>query len=52
MQYLPLLGKHLKDDDVVEVLEWADAEVVYDFDRTHENMPTSIGPRPRVVASS
>jgi hypothetical protein len=39
MQYLPLLGKHLKDDDIVDVLEWADAEVIYDFDRTHENMP-------------
>jgi hypothetical protein len=39
MKYLPLLGKHLKDDDVIDVLEWADVEVVYDFDRTHENIP-------------
>jgi len=28
----------LKDDDVVEVLECHDINVIYDFDRTHENM--------------
>jgi hypothetical protein len=39
MEFLPLLGKHLKDDEVIEVLEWANMEVVYDFDRLHENTP-------------
>ncbi len=39
MQFLLLLGKKLKDDDVVDVLECSDMEVVYHFDRTHENMP-------------
>jgi hypothetical protein len=29
----------LKDDAVIEVLEIGDIEVVYDFDRLHENQP-------------
>lgn len=33
-----LLGKQLKDDEVVEVLEFHEIEVIYDFDRTHENI--------------
>ena len=34
-----LLGRMLKDDDVLEVLEAYEVEtVVYDFDRNHENM--------------
>jgi len=39
MKFLPLLGKRLKDDEVVDVLENAEMEVVYDFDRLHENAP-------------
>ena len=39
MNSLSLIGRHLKDDDVVEVLEDFDMTVEYDFDRSHENMP-------------
>ncbi len=39
MKFLPLLGKRLKDDEIIDILERADIEVVYDFDRLHENMP-------------
>ena len=39
MKILPLLRKHLKDDEIVEMLEHLDAEVIYDFDRSNENMP-------------
>ena len=39
MQLLPLLGKQLKDDVVIEVLEGFGMEVVYDFDRLHEGQP-------------
>jgi hypothetical protein len=39
MQLLPLLGQHLKDDDVIDVLEGFEMEVVYDFDRLHEGQP-------------
>ena len=39
MKFLSLIGKHLKDDDIIELLEDFDAVVVYDFDRLHENMP-------------
>jgi len=39
MNFLPLLGKRLKDDEVTDVLESAQIEVVYDFDRLHENVP-------------
>ena len=39
MHFLPLLGKRLKDDEVLELLEDHDIEVVYDFDRLHENTP-------------
>ena len=33
-----LLGRQLKDDEVVEVLDAQDMQVVYDFDRSHENL--------------
>jgi hypothetical protein len=33
-----LLGLQLKDDKVIELLELRDMQVVYDFDRTHENL--------------
>jgi hypothetical protein len=39
MQILPLLLKPLKDDAILEILDWSDAEVIYDFDRSHENIP-------------
>lgn len=39
MKFLPLLGKQLKDDAVIAVLEGSKMEVVYDFDRVHENQP-------------
>lgn len=39
MQFLPLLGKHLKGDDVIEVLEAFDMKVTYDFDRLNEGQP-------------
>ena len=39
MKFLPLLGKKLKDDEVIEILDGLDMEVIYIFDRSHENMP-------------
>ncbi len=38
MQFTALLGKALKDEQVVEVLENFDMSVTYDFDRSHENI--------------
>jgi hypothetical protein len=39
MNFLPLLGTALKSDELLDFLEMHDVEVIYDFDRTHENMP-------------
>ncbi len=39
MKYLDLLGKQLKSDDVIDVLECDDLDVIYSFDRLHENQP-------------
>jgi hypothetical protein len=39
MTILSLLGKSLKDDDVIELLEVYRADVIYEFDRLHENSP-------------
>ena len=39
MKYLDLLGKQLKSDDVIDVLESDDLDVIYLFDRLHENSP-------------
>jgi len=39
MEFLPLLGKQLKDDEVIDLLEWWEADVIYDFDRLHEGQP-------------
>jgi hypothetical protein len=36
MKFIPLLGKRLKDDEIIEILESLDLEVIYDFDRLHE----------------
>lgn len=39
MKYIDLLGKKLKSDDVIDVLECGDLDVIYAFDRLHENQP-------------
>ena len=39
MKLIDLLGRPLKDDDVVRLLEDCDMRVVYEFDRLHENAP-------------
>lgn len=39
MHLLPLLGKPLKDDDVINILEDMEMDVIYDFDRLHEGQP-------------
>ena len=39
MDLSALLGHKLKDDDVIEILEGYDIEVVYEFDRLHDNLP-------------
>lgn len=36
MDFEALLGRQLKDDDIIEILEEEDMEVIYIFDRTHE----------------
>ncbi|WP_028104296.1 hypothetical protein [Pseudoduganella violaceinigra] len=35
------LGLNLKSDEVIELLDSLDMQVVYDFDRLHENTPDS-----------
>lgn len=39
MKYIDLLGQHLKSEDVIDILESDDLDVVYAFDRLHENQP-------------
>jgi hypothetical protein len=39
MKYLPLLGESLKSDEIIDLLELHDVDVIYDFDRLHENIP-------------
>src|SRR5689334_14803646 len=39
MKYLPLLGKALKSDELIDLFETHDIEVIYEYDRTHENLP-------------
>ena len=36
MQLITLLGLGLKSDEIIEILEYFDLSVVYDFDRLHE----------------
>jgi len=38
MKYLDLLGIALKDDRLCDLFETYDVEVVYEYDRTHENL--------------
>ena len=39
MQIAPLLNANLKGQSLVELLELWDCDVVYDYDRLHENTP-------------
>lgn len=39
MKYLDLLGVELKSDVLCDLFETHDVEVVYEYDRTHENLP-------------
>lgn len=39
MKFLTLLGKKLRDDEVIDILESLDMVVIYEFDRLHENQP-------------
>src|ERR1700722_13471463 len=39
MHLIPLLGKPLKDDDVIDILDAMEMDVIYDFDRLHEGQP-------------
>lgn len=41
MSLLELLNQPLKSDEIIELLEMNDAEVIYDFDRSKENIPDS-----------
>ena len=38
MNFSELLGRRLKDDEIIEVLEDRQIDVVYGFDKSHENM--------------
>jgi hypothetical protein len=38
VKLIDLLGRHLKDDAVIDLLEAGDMRVVYEFDRLHENL--------------
>ena len=39
MNFLPLLRKPLKSDEIIKILEHWDVDVIYSFDRDHENLP-------------
>lgn len=39
MKYLDLLDVHLKDDILCDLFETYDVDVVYEYDRMHENLP-------------
>ena len=39
MNLLPLLKSHLKSDVMLDLLNTWDAQVVYEYDRTYENIP-------------
>jgi len=41
MKHLDLIGCDLKDDFLNDLFETYDVEVIYDYDRTHENLPDS-----------
>ena len=39
MNFLPLLRKQLKSEELIDLLETHDVDVVYDYDRIYENIP-------------
>jgi len=39
MHLLPLIGRPLKDNDVIDILDGMEMDVIYDFDRLHEGQP-------------
>jgi hypothetical protein len=39
MRLVPLLGKSLKDHEIIDILESLKMDVIYDFDRLHEGQP-------------
>jgi hypothetical protein len=39
VKLIEYIGRNLKDDDVIDLLERHDMEVIYGFDRLHENSP-------------
>jgi len=39
MKYLDLLGIQLKDNFLNDLFETYEVEVIYEYDRTHENLP-------------
>lgn len=39
IEYKPLLGEALKSDLMLDALETYDVQVIYEYDRTHENLP-------------
>ena len=39
MTLIEYIGRNLKDDEVVDLLENHDMEVIYSFDRLRENSP-------------
>ena len=41
MHLAEYVGQKLKSDSVIEILEHFDMQVLYDFDRLHENTPDS-----------
>lgn len=41
MRLAEYVGRKLKSDSVIEILEHFDIKVIYDFDRLHENTPDS-----------
>ena len=45
MHLLPVLGKSLKDDDVIDILDDMEMDVIYDFDRLHEGQPETANER-------
>lgn len=38
MRYTEIIGEHLKSDFLCDLFETYDVEVIYEYDRTHENL--------------
>ena len=39
MDFVSLIGSHLKSNEIIEILELYDLDIVYDFDRLYEGSP-------------